>query len=69
MNERRETRKRWVQRGQYAIEVEVELIYPADRPSEPCLEPKTVRGLMRLRNMRRREILNSSEPRAACFKR
>ena len=45
MNERRETRKRWVQRGQYAVEVEVEMIYPADRPGEPCLEPKTVRWL------------------------
>jgi hypothetical protein len=45
MSERRETRKRWVQRGQYAVEVEVELVYPAERPSEPCLEPKTVRWL------------------------
>lgn len=45
MNERRERRKRWVRRGQYAVEVEVDLVYPADRPSEPCLEPKTVRWL------------------------
>lgn len=45
MNERREKRKRWVQRGQYAIEVEVEVIYPAEDPSEPCLEPATVRWL------------------------
>jgi len=45
MSERREKRKRWVQRGQYAVEVEVEVIYPGDDPSEPCLEPATVRWL------------------------
>lgn len=45
MRERREKRKRWVQRGQYAVEVEVEVIYPADDPSEACLEPATVRRL------------------------
>jgi hypothetical protein len=45
MNERREKRKRWVQRGQYAVEVEVEVIYPDDDPSEPCLEPSVVRHL------------------------
>jgi hypothetical protein len=33
MNERREKRKRWVQRGQFAVEVEV--VFPADDPSEP----------------------------------
>ena len=45
MKERREKRKRWVQRGQYAVEVEVEVIYPADDPTEACLEPATVRRL------------------------
>ena len=45
MTERRERRKRWVQRGDYAVEVEVEVIYPADDPSEPCLEPATLRWL------------------------
>ena len=45
ISERREKRKRWVQRGQYAVEVEVEVIYPEDDPSEPCLEPETVRWL------------------------
>lgn len=45
MKGRREKRKRWVQRGQYAVEGEVEVIYPADAPSEPCLEPATVRWL------------------------
>jgi hypothetical protein len=45
MKERRERRKRWVQRGQFAVEVEVEVVFPADDPSEPCLEPQTVRWL------------------------
>lgn len=45
MTERREKRKRWVQRGEYAVEVEIEVIYPEDDPSEPCLEPATVRWL------------------------
>lgn len=45
MKERREKRKRWVQRGRYAVEVEVEVVYPSEDPSEPCLEPATVRHL------------------------
>jgi hypothetical protein len=45
MKERREKRKRWVQRGDYAVELDIEVIYPVDDPSEPCLEPATVRWL------------------------
>ncbi|MCI0638931.1 MAG: hypothetical protein L0Y70_07635 [Gemmataceae bacterium] len=45
MKEKREKRKRWVQRGQYAVEVDIEVVYPVDDPSEPCLEPATVRLL------------------------
>lgn len=45
MSERREKRKRWVQRGQFAVEVEVEVVFPADDPAEACLEPQTVRWL------------------------
>jgi hypothetical protein len=45
MKPRREKRKRWVQRGQYAVEVEVEVVYPKEAPSEACLEPATVRWL------------------------
>ncbi len=45
MGERREKRKRWVQRGRFAVEVEVEVIYPDDDPSEPCLEPESARRL------------------------
>ena len=43
--ERKEKRMRWVQRGRYAVEVEIEVVYLADDPSEPCLEPPTVRLL------------------------
>lgn len=45
MFEKREKRKRWVQRGAYAVEVEVEVVYPSDAPTEACLEPATVRWL------------------------
>ena len=45
MSERREKRKRWVQRGEYAVEVEVEVVYLDEDPSEACLEPATVRWL------------------------
>jgi hypothetical protein len=40
-----ERRKRWVRRGQYAVEVEVDVVYPEGSPNEPCLEPSTVRWL------------------------
>jgi hypothetical protein len=45
MTERREKRKRWVQRGQYAVEVEVEVVFPVEDPTEASLEPQTVRWL------------------------
>jgi hypothetical protein len=45
MSTKREKRKRWVQRGEYAVQVEVEVIYPFDSPSEACLEPATVHWL------------------------
>ncbi|HET6879468.1 MAG TPA: hypothetical protein VFI31_04915 [Pirellulales bacterium] len=45
MAERREKRKRWVQRGQYAVEVEIEVVYPAEAPTEACIEPATIRWL------------------------
>jgi len=45
MADRREKRKRWVQRGQFAVEVEVEVVFPDEDPDEACLEPATVRWL------------------------
>lgn len=45
MAETREKPKRWVQRGNFAVEVEVEVIFPVEDPSEACLEPATIRWL------------------------
>ncbi len=45
MSERREKRKRWIQRGPYAVEVEIEVVFPAEDPTDACLEPATVRFL------------------------
>ncbi len=45
MAERRETRKRWVQRGRFAVEVNVEVVAPDDDLSEPCPEPDALRKL------------------------
>lgn len=45
MADRHEKRVRWVQRGQYAVEVEIDVVYPEDDPNEPCLEPQTIRLL------------------------
>jgi hypothetical protein len=45
MSDRREKRKHWVQSGDYAIEVEIEFVYPAEDPSEPCIEPATAHWL------------------------
>ncbi len=45
MNERREKRERWVQRGEYDVELEVGVLYPDDDPSQACLEPATIRWL------------------------
>lgn len=50
MAEKREKRKRWVQRGDYAVEVEVEVVYFDDAPTDPCLEPATVRWLDEVAN-------------------
>ena len=37
--------KTLVQRGQYAVEVEIEVVFPTDDDREACLEPATVRWL------------------------
>ncbi len=41
----RETRVHWIQRGRLAVMVVVEVVHPDEDPSEPCLEPDTVRKL------------------------
>lgn len=45
MTDKREKRMRWVQRGQYAVEGAIGVIYPEDDPDEACLEPQTIRLL------------------------
>ena len=45
MADKHEKHIRWVQRGDFAIEVEVDVVYPDDAPEEPCLEPQTIRLL------------------------
>lgn len=57
MPDRREKRKRWVQRGRYAVEVEIEVVYPAEAPTEPCLEPATVRWLDEIANRAEKDDL------------
>lgn len=41
----------WITAGPYAVRVEVEGVVPDDDPSEPCLEPQTVRRLDELRRL------------------
>ena len=67
MKERREKRKRWVRRGRYAVEVEVDVVYPAGDPSEPCLEPATVRWLDEVARRARKGMSPTSSPSARYF--
>ncbi len=43
--DRRERRRWWIQRGRYAVEVDIEVMYPMDDPSEACMEPHTLKFL------------------------
>lgn len=36
---------RWIHAGPCVVRVEVDAVIPVDDPSEPCLEPETVRFL------------------------
>jgi hypothetical protein len=36
---------RLIARGRYVVSVEVEVVIPAEDPSEPCYEPETVEFL------------------------
>lgn len=45
MIERRERRTRCVQRGRYAVRVEIAVDSPEESPDDPCLEPQTVKWL------------------------
>jgi hypothetical protein len=49
MPDRKERRKRWVKGGRFAVEVEIEVIFTEEDPSEPCLRPATLRFLDEVR--------------------
>jgi hypothetical protein len=42
---------RWIHAGPCVVRVEVEAVIPDDDPSEPCLEPATVRWLDELQKL------------------
>ncbi len=43
-------RTRLIQTDRFVVAVEVELVVPADDPSEPCYEPETVELLREVRS-------------------
>jgi hypothetical protein len=40
----------WISAGDFAVAVDVELVYPPDAPHEPCFRPETIRRLEHLRH-------------------
>jgi len=38
-------RTRWIHTDEYVVAVEVEMVNPIDDPTEPCLEPETIKHL------------------------
>ncbi|MEX2287991.1 MAG: hypothetical protein WD648_12935 [Planctomycetaceae bacterium] len=46
---KRVKRTRLIQSEKYVVAVEVEMVIPADDPSEPCYEPETVRLLQEVK--------------------
>lgn len=42
-------RTRLVQTEKFVVAVEISMVIPADDPSEPCIEPKTVQMLKEVR--------------------
>ncbi|HRK32130.1 MAG TPA: hypothetical protein PLD59_13765 [Tepidisphaeraceae bacterium] len=42
---KREKRKRWVQRGRYAVELDIEVVYPMSAPETACIEPATAKWI------------------------
>lgn len=42
---KRISRVRWIHTDRYVVAVEVEMVIPADDPSEPCYEAETVQLL------------------------
>ncbi len=51
-------RTRLIQTERYVIAVEVEMVVPADDPSEPCYEAETVNFLREVKERAERDELN-----------
>ena len=51
-------RTRLIQTEKYVVAVEVELVIPADDPSEPCYEAETVKLLREVKERAERDDLN-----------
>jgi hypothetical protein len=51
-------RTRLIQTDRYVVAVEVELVIPADDPSEPCYEAETVKFLREVKERAERDELN-----------
>ncbi len=47
---KRVKRTRLIQSEKYVVAVEVEMVIPADDPSEPCYEPETVQLLREVKD-------------------
>ncbi len=45
MKQRHAKITRWVRRGQYAVELQVDVTYPDEDSTTPCLEPATIKLL------------------------
>jgi len=51
-------RTRLIQTERYVVAVEVEMVVPADDPSEPCYEAETVKFLREVKARAERDELN-----------
>jgi hypothetical protein len=51
-------RTRLIQTDRYVVAVEVEMVIPADDPSEPCYEAETVRFLREVKERAERDELS-----------
>lgn len=51
-------RTRLIQTEQYVVAVEVEMVIPADDPSEPCYEPETLKFLREVKERAERAELS-----------
>ncbi len=51
-------RTRLIQTEKYVVAVEVEMVIPADEPSEPCYEAETVKFLREVKERAERDELS-----------